>query len=65
MQVFPTLAVDCEPSGVEGAKEALWYFAEQQLDVRLAWSPAMHDGNFAGKQPESITRADVEMLLTM
>jgi hypothetical protein len=54
---------DCEQSGSDGAKEALWYFAQQQLEVRLAWSPTMHDGDFAGKQPESLTRADVEALL--
>ena len=32
------------PTGVEGAKEALWRFAEQRLEVRLAWSPSMHEG---------------------
>lgn len=57
------LMFDCEPTGVEGAKEALWYFAQQQLDVCLAWSPAMYGGQFAGTQPESLTRADVETLL--
>ena len=53
------LMLDCEPSGIDGAKEALWYFAEQQFDVRLAWSPSMHSGAFAGRQPESLTRDDV------
>jgi len=57
------LMFDCQPSGTEGAKEALWYFAERQLDVRLAWSPTMHGGEFVGKQPESVTRAEVEALL--
>lgn len=57
-----TLMFDCEPTGVDGAKEALWYFAQQQLDVRLAWSPAMHSGAFAGKQPEVLTREHVEEL---
>ncbi|MDA1056143.1 MAG: hypothetical protein O3C40_37670 [Planctomycetota bacterium] len=57
------LMFDCEASGVEGAKEALWFFAERQIDVRLVWSPAIHSGAFSGKQPESITRADLEMLI--
>jgi hypothetical protein len=58
-----TLMFDCEANGVEGAKETLWYFAQQQLDVRLAWSPTMYGGAFAGKQPEAVTREDVERLL--
>jgi len=58
-----TLMFDCDPGGVEGAKEALWYFAEQRLDVRLAWSPSMHGGAFAGKQPEALTREEVEQFL--
>jgi 5S rRNA maturation endonuclease (ribonuclease M5) len=57
-----TLMFDCEPSGLEGAKEALWYFAEQRLDVRLAWTPKMHRGKFAGRQPESLTREDWEWI---
>jgi hypothetical protein len=50
-------------TGVEGAKEALWYFAQQQLNVQLAWSPTMYGGTFAGRQPESLTRTDTEALL--
>jgi len=57
------LMFDCEASGVEGAKEALWFFAERQLDVRLVWSPEMHGCEFNGKQPESITSAKLEMLI--
>jgi hypothetical protein len=60
-----TLMFDCEPSGVEGAKEALWYFAQQRLDVRLAWSPTMHGGEFAGKQPELLARGEVDILLRL
>ena len=54
------LMFDCDDAGTEGAKEALWYFAERQLDVRLVWSPTMHDGNFKGSQPESLSRSGVE-----
>lgn len=53
-----TLMFDCEPSGIDGAKEALWFFAQRQLDVRLAWTPWMHGGKFAGKQPENLTVAE-------
>ena len=57
------LMFDCEATGVDGAKEALWFFAERQLDVRLVWSPAMHNGVFNGKQPESLSREELAMLL--
>ena len=50
---------DNDGPGVEGGKEALWLLAERQLDVRLAWSPSMHDGTFSGKQPESVAREDL------
>jgi len=58
-----TLMFDCEPSGDEGAKEALWLLAEQGLDVRLAWSQGMHGGAFAGRQPESLTQEEWESVL--
>ncbi|MEJ7594650.1 MAG: hypothetical protein WKF77_24225 [Planctomycetaceae bacterium] len=38
------LMFDCDEPRTEGAKDALWFFAERQLDVRLVWSPAMHCG---------------------
>lgn len=55
---------DCEPSGVEGAKEALWFFAERQLEVRLLWSPAMHGGKSQGWQPESLNSASTSELFS-
>jgi hypothetical protein len=58
-----TLMFDCEPTGDEGAKEALWLLAERSLDVRLAWSQAMHGGKFAGRQPESVTRQEWDEVL--
>ena len=57
------LMFDCEDTGSEGAKDALWFFAERQLNVRLVWSPGMHGKQFSGKQPETIVRADLEMLI--
>jgi len=52
------LMFDCEASGVEGAKEALWFFAQRQFDVRLVWSPSMHESKYSGRQPESLSLAD-------
>lgn len=57
------LMFDCDGPGTDGAKEALWLFAERKLDVRLLWSPSMHGGAMNGKQPESLTRAEVDALL--
>ena len=57
------LMFDCEPTGVEGAKDALWQLAQRGLDVRVAWTPASHGGAFAGKQPESITQTEAERLI--
>ena len=57
------LMFDCEDSGTPGAKEALWFFAERRLDVRLLWSPTMHSGAFNGQQPESLTARDIGALL--
>lgn len=48
------LMFDCQATGDEGAKEALWMLAQRGLDVRLAWSQVMHGGKFAGRQPESL-----------
>jgi serine/threonine-protein kinase len=50
-----SLMFDCEATGDDGAKEALWLLAQRRLDVRLAWSQAMHGGQFVGRQPESLT----------
>ena len=58
-----TLMFDCEASGVEGAKEALWFFAQRELDARLAWTPAMYGGQFAGRQPETITSEEWQSAL--
>lgn len=58
------LMFDCEASGVEGAKEALWFLAERQLDARLVWSPAMHEGQYSGRQPESLSRSEIDALFT-
>lgn len=57
------LMFDCDEPGTEGAKEALWFFAERQIDVRLVWSPGTHDGEFKGWQPESLSQSNVESIL--
>ena len=57
------LMFDCEASGVEGAKEAFWFFAERKIDVRLVWSPTMHESQYSGRQPESLSRSELGTLL--
>jgi len=52
-----------EPVGTDGAKNALWFFAERQLDVQLVWSPSMHNGQHSGKQPESSSQFHGNALL--
>jgi len=51
-----TLHFDCEQTGDDGAKEALWLFSERGLNVRHGWSQAMHGGAFKGRQPENLRR---------
>lgn len=58
-----TLMFDCEPTGIDGTKEALWFFAQRQLDVRLAWTPWMHYGKFVGRQPESLTSDEWQVVI--
>lgn len=58
-----TLLFDNEPTGVDGAKDALWLLTLRGLNVRVAWTPESHGGAFAGRQPESLTRTEVETLL--
>ncbi|MEJ7591998.1 MAG: hypothetical protein WKF77_10650 [Planctomycetaceae bacterium] len=56
---------DCDDPGTEGAKDALWYFAERRIEVRLAWSPAMYDSKFNGWQPESLSEADLGTVIAV
>ncbi len=58
-----TLMFDCEETGDEGAKESLWLLAQAGVDVRLAWSQAMHGGEFRGRQPESLAREEWESVV--
>jgi hypothetical protein len=58
-----SLLFDCQSTGDEGAREALWMLSQQGLDVRLVWSQAMHGGKFSGREPESLTREEWESTL--
>jgi 5S rRNA maturation endonuclease (ribonuclease M5) len=60
-----SLMFDCEATGDEGAKEALWLFAQiaPNLKVRLAWSQQMFDGEFKGRQPESLNVTDLHEIV--
>ncbi len=57
------LMFDCDDPGTAGAKEALWFFAQRNTTVRLVWSPTNHEGQYQGKQPESLNHDDVTALL--
>ena len=59
-----TLLFDCEQTGDDGAKEALWLLAQRGLNVRLGWSQFMHGGAFRGRQPENLTRKEWEQMMT-
>lgn len=52
------LMLDCDTQGENGARQALWEIAQQGVDVRLAWSRAMHGGKYADRQPESLSFDD-------
>ena len=57
------LMFDCDDPGATGAKDALWFFAQRNITVRLVWSPTMHGGVYDGKQPEFLTQSDIKALL--
>ncbi len=57
-----TILFDADDAGDEGAKEAAWQFLQRGLDVRLGWSQAMHGGAFKGRQPETLTRVEWELV---
>ncbi len=59
-----SLLFDCEQTGDDGAKEALWLFAERGLDVRLGWSQSMHSGTFKGRQPEHLSHEEWDVVIS-
>jgi hypothetical protein len=56
-----TLMLDCDAEGENGAKQSLWKLAERTC-VRLAWSSEMHGGRFKGRQPETLTHEELQMI---
>ena len=58
-----SLLFDCEQTGDDGAKEALWEFSERGLDVRLGWSQVMHGGVFKRRQPENLNRDEWDAVI--
>ena len=58
-----TLLFDCEPTGDDGAKEALWQLTQRGLQVRLGWTQSMHGGVFHGRQPENLSLPEWQRLL--
>ena len=53
-----SLLFDGEPTGDDGAKDALWQLAQRGLDVRLGWTQTMHAAAFAGRQPEHLSLSE-------
>lgn len=49
-----TLLFDNDIEGENGAKQALWELAQQDIDVRLAWSRSTQGGKYANKQAEDL-----------
>lgn len=49
-----SLMLPCNAAGDSAAKEAAWELLERGVDVRLAWSQAMHRERFRGREPESL-----------
>jgi len=49
-----TLMLDLDQAGESGAHQAAYELAQYNR-VRLAWSPALFDGRFRGRQPESLS----------
>jgi len=58
-----SLLFDADGPGDEGAKEALWLLIERGLDIRLGWNRATHGGQFAGRQPEHLSRDEWEQAI--
>lgn len=57
------LLPDCDEEGERGFKELLWRLAENDVDTRLGWSSGMFERRFAGRQPESLTKDELEGVL--
>ena len=55
-----SLLFDADGPGDEGAKEALWLFAERNLDVRVGLRRGLNSDAVADRQPEHLTREDWE-----
>jgi len=53
-----TILLDCDAEGEEGMKQCLGYIA-QLCPVRLAWTSKMYGGKFKGRQPKSLTEAEL------
>ena len=55
------LMLDCDPEGDKGAAELAAELAKH-VRVRRPWAMDLHGGQFAGRQPESLTLAEGQRL---
>jgi 5S rRNA maturation endonuclease (ribonuclease M5) len=58
---FISVMFDLDKEGITGAKQAVLELAKR-CKVRLTWSPEIADGQFKGRQPESVTTDDTEIV---
>ncbi len=57
------LLPDNDPEGEEGFKELLWRLSQRDgIKVKLGWSSAMFGGAFAGREPESLTFEECDVI---
>ena len=56
-----TVVLDCTEEGELAARVVVVELA-QHCPVRLAWSPAMHDGTFKGRKTDSLTGEEWERI---
>lgn len=56
-----TLMLDCDEEGMKGMQQTVFALAAHSR-VRLAWSPEAFGGAFRGRQPESLTVEEWDMV---
>lgn len=54
--------LDNDEGGVEGAKDAFFRLGELGVNAQLVWTPKTHGGAFVGRQPESLTAEEIQLL---
>lgn len=58
VNLFP----DCDAEGESGFQDLLWKLNEQRVDVKLLCTSTMHDGQFAGRDPEKMSDEEFSII---